>query len=204
MSQSGKFDILNHSLPATRGPLPDYEIERLCSKGDQNFDMIYPFIPRTRNAAGISGGLSFFGYDIHLGNQFISPIPAIWPQMAEAKKWTDKYSANKIILAPQGFILAETVEHFSIPWNVIGICQGKSSLARQGIGILVTPLEPGWHGILTLEIYNHSPHYVELESGQGIAQIIFFAGNVPNAEYSGKYQGAESVQIFEPKAKTDR
>ena len=105
------------------------------------------------------------------------------------------------VIPPNSFVLARTVEKFHMPRDVVGICVGKSTLARVGINCLVTPVEPGWSGYLTLEFANTTPLPVKLYANEGGLQIQFFRGKAPKVSYAdraGKYQG-QSAEITLPK-----
>lgn len=183
------------------GLLSDREIRHLClpsplRKGQR--PMIENFVPRKQRQYGVSSGLSSFGYDARIGNRFM--VCRQWPRI-ETVDLDNPTSAlayeqivsDYIILAPGTFILAQSIEQFNIPPDILAICQGKSTMARFGINVFVTPLEPGWDGILTFEISNHGPAPVKLYAGQGIAQLLFFRGEQPQNIYSGKYQNQTGV-----------
>jgi len=190
--------------------LNDQQIVALCY--DETAPaMIDPFIPTNIRVADqpdsegeaspvISYGLTSFGYDMRLGNKFKSPQSnstlTLDPKNASAMKWWSFTTSEAFALFPGHFVLAETVEHWHVPDDVIGIVLGKSTYARCGIIINVTPLEPGWKGVLTLEIHNAGHVPVKLYPGEGIAQINFHRGEFPLVNYasrSGKYQGQEGV-----------
>jgi dCTP deaminase len=200
--------------------LVDSQITELCRFPDTA--MISPFSPISRSDAtpslqGPSWGLSSAGYDIRLGNRWKLPAPDFLQvphqtsrlSSAAREKNTaldpnseDTYytvSAEQWLLQPGGFVLAVTPERFKMPNNVLGLCTGKSTLARFGILVFVTPLEPSWEGYLTLEIVNLGKRPVNLQSGIGICQLNFFrTDEVPHKSYlarNGKYmlQGSEPV-----------
>jgi dCTP deaminase len=159
--------------------------------------MIQPFVPHqvTSNDRGkvVSFGLTSFGYDIRLGQTFVEYQPGHAPndpKTPSALQHTT-YTADHFVIKPGAFVLAHSAEHFNIPADIVGVCVGKSTYARLGIHVLVTPLEPGWRGYLTLEIANLSNVPVKLYAGEGIAQIMFHEGDVPLVTYGdrgGKYQ----------------
>jgi dCTP deaminase len=112
----------------------------------------------------------------------------------------DEYNdIDEIIIPPHGFILGHTVEYFNMPRRIMGICMGKSTLARCGIGVLVTPLEPGWSGYLTLEIVNHTQLPVRIQTGIGICQINFLESDedceTSYADRGGKYQNQPMIPV---------
>ena len=169
-------------------PLSDKELVALCSGGEP---MIEPFIP---NQAGKpSYGLSSFGYDLRLGSRFLVPLggvntvldPVNFPQ-AHFREVT---AGETFDLAPHSQVLAESVETFKMPSDVLGLAFGKSSYARCGLLCNLTPLEPGWRGKLTLELANLSPLPIRLHVGHGIAQVVFFRGERPGRTYGEKEAG---------------
>jgi dCTP deaminase len=174
--------------------LCDHEIASLAHGG-----MISPFIEEQRG--DISYGLSSFGYDIRVANRFKvftnvhSPI--VDPKRMEASSFVD-VEQNVAVIPPNSFALARTVERFRMPDDVMALCVGKSTYARCGIIVNVTPLEPGWEGVLTLEISNTTPLPVEVYANEGIAQLIFFRGRRPLVTYGdrkGKYQGQTDITL---------
>ena len=172
--------------------LNDLAIQARAEKG-----MIQPFVPHqvTSNDRGkvVSFGLTSFGYDIRLGQTFVeyqSGYDINDPKDPSAFR-TATFTTDHYIIEPGAFVLAHSAEHFQIPADIVGICVGKSTYARLGIHVLVTPLEPGWRGYLTLEIANLSNVPVKLYAGEGIAQIQFHEGDAPWTTYAdrgGKYQ----------------
>lgn len=157
-------------------------------KFSQEHNLITDFVESSKatDATDVkySFGLSSAGYDARLGDTFVVNSKTI-------KK------AKAFDLLPNQFILAHTIECFNIPANVVGTCVGKSTLARLGVHVLVTPLEPGWSGQLTLEIKNLSNKSVPLYVGQGICQIQFhLLDGIPSVTYAskqGKYQNQTGV-----------
>ena len=140
-----------------------------------------------------SYGLGSFGYDIRLGNKFLVPtggINMVLDPLAFPREYFQLIEKEDIIeLAPGSQVLAESIERFTMPDDVFGICYGKSTYSRCGLLVNVTPLEPNWEGILTLELANLSPLPIRLHIGKGIAQIVFFRGNRPRRTYSEKESG---------------
>lgn len=167
--------------------------------------MIQPFVPHqvtsTDRGKVISFGLTSFGYDIRLGQTFVEYQPNHAPNDPKDPSAfrTATFTADHYVIKPGAFVLAHSAEHFNIPADIVGICVGKSTYARLGIHVLVTPLEPGWRGYLTLEIANLSNVAVKLYAGEGIAQIQFHEGDAPLVTYGdrkGKYQDqAETVVL---------
>ena len=169
------------------GILNDREIEALCTEGG----MIWPFVPK--QAGKPSYGLGSFGYDLRLGSKFLVPIGGINavldPIAFPRGHFREIEATDTLEVAPGSQVLAESVEKFHIPDDVAGVCWGKSSYARCGLLVNVTPLEPGWKGVLTIELANLSPLPIRLHIGQGIAQVVFFRGNRPLRTYAEKEAG---------------
>ena len=183
---------LAHLAPAIfrpLGPLPDWEVQRLCG-GDR--PMIYPYSYRSKGH-GTSHGVSYFGYDIRLGRTWKVPsrVPGAPPVdlgCSDTLPRYDVFDSTTYTLNPLDFVLAETLERFTMPDDVFATCVGKSTLARLGVSVIVTPLEPGWSGVLTLELCLLGDRSVTLHEGQGIAQLLFHRGSRPDVTYDGKYQ----------------
>lgn len=129
----------------------------------------------------ISYGFSSYGYDFRLGYKFAflkynSPLGYIDPKAAyKSDSYYETYIHSPFLLKPKSFVLAESIEYFKIPRDIIGICVGKSTYARNGVNVFITPLEPEWFGRLTVEIFNANDFPVMLYPGEGIAQILFFS-----------------------------
>lgn len=168
--------------------LSDREIAELC-QGER--PMITPFVPRQEGKP--SYGLSSFGYDIRLGRRFLVPlggVNAVLDPVDFPRHLFREIEVDDVFeLAPHSQILAESVESFWMPDDVMGVCWGKSSYARCGLLVNVTPLEPRWRGRLTLELANLSPLPIRLHVGQGIAQVVFFRGKRPARGYDEKEAG---------------
>jgi len=172
--------------------LPDYEIKELCERDPP---MISPFVPRQEGRP--TYGLSSIGYDIRLGRKFLVPKfsgvnlvldPRRFPREMFASVELDK-NEKTIELAPHSSILAESLEHFVMPDDVFALCVGKSTYARCGVFINFTVAEPGWRGVLTLEIMNLSSYPVRLYLEEGIGQMLFFRVPRPKRTYSEKEAG---------------
>lgn len=160
----------------------------------KDHDMITPFSDELVGEGRISHGLSSYGYDIRVGPHFKVfhnlNSALVDPKAFDESSFRDH--EGDCIIPPNSFALAETVETFRMPRNVLAICVGKSTYARCGIIVNVTPLEPEWEGVLTLEISNTTPLPAKIYAGEGIAQLLFFlAKDVCETSYadrSGKYQ----------------
>ena len=150
----------------------------------------------------ISYGVSSYGYDVRCANEikvFTNIHSAIVdPKSFDAKSFVDIQS-DVCVIPPNSFALARTVEYFRIPRNVLTICLGKSTYARCGIIVNVTPLEPEWEGHVTLEFSNTTPLPAKIYANEGVAQFIFLKGNekpeVTYADRDGKYMGQTGVTL---------
>ena len=168
--------------------------------------MIEPFEPGQvkRNEKGpiVSYGTSSYGYDIRCSNEFklFTNINStiVDPKNFDANSFVD-VTSDVCIIPPNSFALARTVEYFRIPRNVLTICLGKSTYARCGIIVNVTPFEPEWEGFVTLEISNTTPLPAKVYGGEGIAQLLFFEGDeepeVAYADRKGKYMMQQGVTL---------
>ena len=164
--------------------------------------MISPFEGKQIRADKISFGLSSFGYDARVSNEFkiFTNVNSeiVDPKNFKASNFVTK-NVSECIIPPNSFVLASTVEYFKIPKDVLVICLGKSTYARCGIIVNVTPLEPGWEGHVTLEFSNTTPLPAKIYANEGVAQFIFLRGNEkPEVTYSdrkGKYMGQTGVTL---------
>jgi len=172
----------------------------------ENQRMIDPFEPNQvkRNDSGpiVSYGTSSYGYDIRCSDEFkiFTNINStiVDPKNFDAKSFVD-FKGDICIIPPNSFALARTVEYFRIPRNVLTICLGKSTYARCGIIVNVTPFEPEWEGYVTLEFSNTTPLPAKIYANEGVAQVVFFeADEVCETSYKdrgGKYQGQQGVTL---------
>jgi dCTP deaminase len=164
--------------------------------------MIEPFTDKQVRQGVISYGLSSYGYDVRIADEFkiFTNInhTVVDPKDFDPRSFVD-VKAKECIIPPNSFALARSVEYFRIPRNVLVICVGKSSYARCGIIVNVTPLEPEWEGIVTLEVSNTTPLPARIYAGEGIAQFLFFEGNEPcetsYADKKGKYQAQQGLTL---------
>jgi len=163
--------------------------------------MIEPFEQNRVRRAVISFGLSSYGYDLRLADEFrvfSPPRPGAMldPKAFDPSLFVETRGASCEI-PPNGFVLARSLEYFRIPREVIALCFGKSTYARCGVIVNVTPLEPEWEGYITMAISNTAPVPVVLYSGEGIAQVVFVKGDgvcdVSYADKKGKYQAQKSI-----------
>jgi dCTP deaminase len=164
--------------------------------------MIEPFEDRQVRQGVISYGLSSYGYDIRVADEFkiFTNIntTVIDPKQFDPRSFVD-VKADTCIIPPNSFALARTVEYFRIPRDVITVCLGKSTYARCGIIVNVTPFEPQWEGTATLEISNTTPLPARIYANEGIAQVLFFQSDEPcevsYGDKKGKYQAQREVTL---------
>jgi len=166
--------------------------------------MISPFEDKQVRKGVISYGLSSYGYDIRVADEF-KLFTDIYSTLVDPKKFDPKsfvdIKAKSIIIPPNSFALARTVEYFRIPRNVLTVCLGKSTYARCGIIVNVTPFEPEWEGTATLEISNTTPLPAKIYANEGIAQVLFFESDevceTSYADKKGKY--LKQLEVTLPK-----
>src|SRR4051794_30677608 len=176
------------------GVLADWQIERDIK--------IEPFAKSAARQGVISYGVSSYGYDVRVGRHFKvftnARCAVVDPKNFDPASFVD-IEADFCLIPPNSFALAETVEHLEIPRDVIAICVGKSTYARCGIIVNVTPLEPEWRGRVTIEISNTTPLPAKIYAGEGIAQILFLRTDAlcrkSYADKSGKYQDQEGLTL---------
>ncbi len=176
----------------------DRWIRRMC----EEHRMIEPFEAGQVRDGSISYGVSSYGYDIRVAPDF-KVFTNVHNVVVDPKSFDDRsfvnVEAEECLIPPNSFALARTVEYFRIPRDVLVLCVGKSTYARCGIIVNVTPLEPTWEGHLTLEISNTTPLPARIYANEGIAQLIFFQGaeapEVTYADRKGKYQGQQGVTL---------
>ncbi len=164
--------------------------------------MISPFVESQKREGVISFGVSSYGYDIRVADEFkiFTGVNAaiIDPKNFDPGSLVD-YQGEVCVIPPNSFVLARTVEYFRIPRNVLTVCVGKSTYARCGIIVNVTPLEPEWEGYVTMEISNTAPNPARIYANEGIAQVLFFEGDeaceVSYADKKGKYQSQRSIAL---------
>jgi len=164
--------------------------------------MIEPFNDKQVREGVISYGLSSYGYDARIADEFkiFTNInhTIVDPKDFDPRSFFD-FKGEQCIIPPNSFALARTVERFRIPREVIVVCVGKSTYARCGIIVNVTPLEPEWEGIVTLEVSNTTPLPARIYANEGIAQFLFFEGDEPcetsYADKKGKYQAQQGLTL---------
>ncbi|MCC7447698.1 MAG: dCTP deaminase [Anaerolineae bacterium] len=181
------------------GLKPDHWIRKMALE----HGMIEPFVDKQTREGAISYGLSSYGYDIRVADEFKIFTPNPYNTVVDPKHLDERslipFKGEVCIIPPNSFALAVTVEYFRIPRNVLTITVGKSTYARCGIITNVTPFEPGWEGFVTLEISNTTPLPAKIYAGEGIAQVLFFEADEPcetsYADRKGKYQGQSGIVL---------
>lgn len=164
--------------------------------------MIEPFTERCEGNGVVSYGLSSYGYDVRVGDEW-KVFTNVNSSIVDPKDFRDDafvdVKGDVCVVPPNSFALARTVERFRIPEDVLTVCVGKSTYARCGIIVNVTPFEPGWEGQVTLEISNTTPLPARVYAGEGIAQVLFFRGEerceTSYADRTGKYQGQSGITL---------
>lgn len=180
------------------GLKPDHWIRKMALE----HGMIEPFAEGQPRSGVISYGLSSYGYDIRVADEF-KIFTNVYSAIVDPKHFDPKsmvdFKGEVCLIPPNSFALARTVEYFRIPRNVLTICVGKSTYARCGIIVNVTPFEPGWEGYVTLEISNTTPLPAKIYANEGIAQVLFFEADeeceVSYAEKKGKYQRQQGIVL---------
>tara|TARA_B100001964_G_C14058063_1_gene520103 strand:+ start:297 stop:854 length:558 start_codon:yes stop_codon:yes gene_type:complete len=163
--------------------------------------MIEPFAEKQARA-GISFGVGSYGYDFRIGNTFkifdTSKDTTLDPKNFDKMTYTD-FVGEVCEIPPHSFVLATTIEYFRIPRNILTICTGKSTYARCGIMINVTPFEPEWEGYATISISNTNSVPARIYAGEGIGQLIFLQSDetceISYADKKGKYQGQKEITL---------
>ncbi len=182
------------------GVKPDKWIRKMAREQG----MIEPFVDSQVREGAISYGVSAYGYDIRVSDEF-KVFTNVFNSVVDPKNFDDKsfveIKADHCMIPPNSFALARTVEYFRIPRSTITLCVGKSTYARCGIIVNVTPFEPEWEGFVTLEISNTTPLPAKIYANEGIAQVLFFEADemceISYADKKGKYQ--KQVGITPPK-----
>jgi dCTP deaminase len=174
----------------------DRWIREMAAKG-----MIKPFSDKQVREGVISFGLSSYGYDMRIADEFkifTKEGNIIDPKALDPKNFID-FKGDVCIIPPNSFVLGRSVEYFKVPRETIAICLGKSTYARCGIIINVTPLEPEWEGYVTIEISNTAPVQTKIYANEGIAQILFLKASeiceTSYADKAGKYQAQKKITL---------
>jgi dCTP deaminase len=182
--------------------MPSIKADKWIRKMALERGMIEPFEDRQVREGVISYGLSSYGYDIRVADEFkvFTNINStvVDPKNFDARSFVD-LKTDVCIIPPNSFALAKTVEYFRIPRDVLTVCVGKSTYARCGLIVNVTPFEPEWEGFVTLEISNTTPLPAKIYAHEGIAQVLFFqsdeACEVSYADKKGKYQKQQGLTL---------
>ena len=178
--------------------MPDSWIKKMALEKD----MIEPFVAEQNKKDVISYGVSSYGYDARVADEF-KVFTNVNNALVDPKNFSEdsfvERKSDNCIIPPNSFVLARTVEYFKIPRDVLVICLGKSTYARCGIIVNVTPLEPGWEGHVTLEFSNTTPLPAKIYANEGVAQFIFIKGNekpsISYAKRKGKYMKQKGVTL---------
>ncbi len=180
------------------GLKPDHWIRKMALE----HKMIEPYVDTQERKGVISHGVSSYGYDVRVANEFkiFTNVFSVTvdPKNFDVRSMVD-FSGDVCTIPPNSFALARTVEYFRIPRGVLTICLGKSTYARCGIIVNVTPFEPEWQGFVTLEISNTTPLPAKIYANEGLAQVLFFEADeecdVSYADKKGKYQNQQSIVL---------
>ncbi len=180
------------------GIMPDHWIREQAV----NHGMIEPFVEKQTAEGKISYGLSSFGYDSRCSDEF-KIFTNVDSAVVDPKNFSNDSFVDRqtdvCIIPPNSFVLTRSVEYFRIPKDVLVVCLGKSTYARCGLIVNVTPLEPGWEGHVTLEISNTTPLPAKVYANEGVAQFLFFKGSsdceVTYADRAGKYMKQTGVTL---------
>ena len=180
------------------GLKPDHWIRKLALEEG----MIEPFADRQVRDGVISYGVSSYGYDIRVADEF-KIFTNVYSVVVDPKNFDTNsmvdFKGEICVIPPNSFALARTIEYFRIPRDVLTVCLGKSTYARCGIIVNVTPFEPEWEGYVTLEISNTTPLPARIYAKEGIAQVLFFQADevceVSYADKKGKYQKQEAIVL---------
>jgi len=178
------------------GLKPDHWIRKMALEKR----MIEPFVEKQVRHGVISYGVSSYGYDLRVADEF-KIFTNVYSAIVDPKNFSPEsfvdFKGEVCVIPPNSFALARSMEYFRIPRNVLTICVGKSTYARCGLIVNVTPFEPEWEGFVTLEISNTTPLPAKVYANEGLAQVLFFeadeACETSYADKRGKYQGQVGV-----------
>jgi len=176
--------------------------DRWIRKMAREHRMIEPFVEDQVRDGVISYGVSSYGYDIRVADEF-KIFTNVYSAIVDPKHFDPRsmidFRGDVCVIPPNSFALARTVEYFRIPRSILTICVGKSTYARCGIIVNVTPFEPEWEGYVTLEISNTTPLPAKIYANEGIAQVLFFEGDdiceTSYADRKGKYQNQQTILL---------
>ena len=182
--------------------MPGLKSDRWIRRMALEHDMINPFSEKQVREGVISYGLSSYGYDLRVADEF-KIFTNVNSTIVDPKKFDERsfvtMTVDSVVIPPNSFALARSVEYFKIPRDVLTICVGKSTYARCGIIVNVTPFEPEWQGFVTLEISNTTPLPAKIYANEGLCQIIFFQSDeqceTSYADRKGKYQSQKGIVL---------
>jgi len=181
--------------------MPSIKADRWIKQMALEHRMIEPFEDRQVRDGVISYGVSSYGYDIRVADEF-KVFTNINSTIVDPKNFDERSFVDikgDCIIPPNSFALAKTIEYFRIPRDVLTVCVGKSTYARCGLIVNVTPFEPEWEGFVTLEISNTTPLPAKVYANEGIAQVLFFQSDEPcevsYKDKKGKYQGQQGLTL---------
>jgi dCTP deaminase len=180
------------------GLKPDHWIRKMATEKG----MIEPFADNQVREAVISYGISSYGYDMRVADEF-KIFSKVNSAMVDPKHFDPRFlldfKGDICVIPPNSFALGRSIEYFRIPRQVLTICLGKSTYARCGIIVNVTPFEPEWEGYVTLEISNTGPLPAKIYANEGIAQVLFFVADeeceTSYADKKGKYQSQQTIML---------
>lgn len=196
--QTERIRRIEAQASAMPGIMPDHWIRKMARERG----MIDPFVEAQKSEGMISYGVSSYGYDARCSDEFMI-FTNVDNAIVDPKNFSNQSFVERktdvCVIPPNSFVLTRTVEYFKIPEDVLVICLGKSTYARCGLIVNVTPLEPGWEGHVTLEISNTTPLPARVYANEGVAQFLFFKGSseceVTYADRKGKYMGQRGVTL---------
>ena len=176
--------------------------DRWIKRMAREHGMIEPFVDDQVRQGVVSYGVSSYGYDVRVGDEF-KVFTNVYNTVVDPKNFDPKsfvdIKADVCIIPPNSFALARTIEYFRIPRDILTVCLGKSTYARCGIIVNVTPFEPEWEGHVTIEISNTTPLPAKIYANEGIAQVLFFQSDEPCAksykDKKGKYQAQQGLTL---------
>lgn len=178
------------------GLKPDHWIRKMALEQG----MIEPFVEKQMRQGVISYGVSSYGYDLRVADEF-KIFTNVYSAIVDPKNFSQEsfvdFKGDVCVIPPNSFALARSLEYFRIPRQVLTVCLGKSTYARCGLIVNVTPFEPEWEGFVTLEISNTTPLPAKVYANEGLAQVLFFEADeeceISYADKKGKYQGQIGV-----------
>jgi dCTP deaminase len=200
--QNGNLPLLSRVSETGEGGGMAIKSDKWIRRMAQEYEMINPFCEKQMRQGVVSFGLSSYGYDLRVADEF-KIFTNVNSAIVDPKKFDERsfvtVRADSVIIPPNSFALARSVEYFKIPRNVLTICVGKSTYARCGIIVNVTPFEPEWEGFVTLEISNTTPLPAKVYANEGLCQILFFESDeeceTSYKDKQGKYQNQQGIVL---------